>query len=112
MFVLDPAPEFAWPVTVRLPEGGGHSTHTLTARFRLLPESQRDRLAKEGGDAAVMRAALVALDGVKGPDGKPFPNTPEALEAALDHLPLRQGLVEAYVAAAFGPAPGAAARGN
>lgn len=112
MFTLDPEPVFSWPVTVRLPDGGGHTTHSLTARFRLLSDSRRERLTKEGGDAAVMGAALIALDGVTGADGKPFPNTPAALEAALDHLPLRQGLVEAYLAAAFGPAPGAAARGN
>lgn len=112
MFVFDPEPVFAWPVSVRLPDAGGHTTHKLHARFRLLPESRREELVKEGGDVAVLRAALVALDGVNGPDGKPFPNTPEALEAALNHLPLRQGLIEAYVAAAFGPVPGAAARGN
>lgn len=111
MFVLDDSPEFTWPVTVRLPADGTMHEATFHARFRLLPDSQRERLTAEGGDLAVLRAAVVALEGVQLADGAPFPNTPEAIAKALDLLPIRAGLAAAYVDALFG-VPSGAARGN
>jgi hypothetical protein len=111
MFVLDDNPEFTWPVTVRLPHEGGHREGRFEARFRLLPDSERERLTAEGGDLAVLRAALLALEGVELPDGVPFPNTRAALDQALDLLPIRAGLAAAYVDALFG-VPSGAARGN
>lgn len=110
MFILDFNPEFTWPVTLRLPASGSHATHNIEARFRLLPESTQQSLTQTGGDLAVLRDALIGIEGVTDRNGT-WANTREQLDAVLDLMPWRIALAQAYTEAVYG-VPSPAALGN
>lgn len=102
MFVLAEDYAFDWPVTVRLPAGGGHTEHRFTARFRLLPPR---RAAQFGGDArALLDAALVGWQGIATEGGGVLQVTEAAKAALLDHPAVLLGLAEAYAEAIGGRA--------
>ncbi len=112
MFILDLNPEFTWPFTVRRPADGSFIEETALARFRLLPETAREKLLSEGGDVRLLSEALVGIEGAVGADGKPFDNCAVNLALVLDLMPFRIGLADAYAQAVYGATPSAAALGN
>lgn len=100
MFVLAEDYAFDWPVTVRLPAGGGHTEHRFTARFRLLPPR---RAAQFGGDArALLDAALVGWQGIATEGGGVLQVTEAAKASLLDHPFVLVALAEAYADALSG----------
>lgn len=100
MFVLAQDYQFDWPVTVRLPEGGGWAEHRFTARFRLIPPR---RAADLGPDArALLDHALVGWRGITTEGGGPLEVSEAAKVALLDHPAVLLGLAEAYADALSG----------
>jgi hypothetical protein len=102
MFVFTTAYEFDWPVTVRLPEGGGYVERRFTARFRLIAPR---RAAEFGGDArALLDHVLVGWQGITAEGGGLLQVTDQARQALLDHPAVLLGLAEAYADALSGRA--------
>lgn len=100
MYRLDPSPRFWTPVTVRTP-GDDATTSTFRARFRALPidEFNGFDLAVEEGTRNFLLAALIDVDDVEDPDGKPYRFSPEFAATLINIAHVRAGLVAAYLTA-------------
>ena len=113
-FTISKKPSYAWPVKVKLPNGGRWETQQFTATFaRLPPREVQDRLkALAEPDQGIedryerendfMAEILLGWEGIKDDQDVPVPYTPDTRAALLDIGEVRRALFEAYFESALG----------
>lgn len=101
-------PEFTATVKVSMPQPGGFSEASFTARFRALTVSQAEEfnLMTTEGTTDYLRAILIGWEGVADDDGDVSFND-AARDELIDVAPIRIALLNSYNAAMMG-----AKRGN
>lgn len=79
---------------------------TFEATFRVLPDAEINDLAEQDGGKAALRAMIIGLGDIVGPDDKPLPYTEELRDQILavqaDALALQRAYNKAVIEAALG----------
>ena len=107
MYDIDYEPSYSRPCKLRMP---GQEPQPFTAVFRVLPESRREEIAAQKGEAGLLAAVVLRLEDVQTTEGQPI-DTPELVARVLDLLPWARALSAGYVEAVYG-IPSAASLGN
>lgn len=112
LFVLDEPSTFDWPVLVPVPRDGKYVQQEFTAtfanlvgdEFEALTGSDERGLPKHSDREVGDRVLLGWGSDLRGPDGVPFPFTPENKARMLANQRVRLAVVGTYLAAARGMA--------
>ncbi|MES2987680.1 MAG: hypothetical protein V4808_07225 [Pseudomonadota bacterium] len=108
MFNVDAKPTFIRTVTVKVPNGEGHSEQTFKAEFQAL---DNDEVAKFNFNVATETTAflenvILSFDDVSGSDDKPIAYSIELRDRVLKKQWARLGLLRAYYAGVAAAAEG------
>lgn len=108
MFTVEDNPTFKHRVEVMVPVDGGFSKSSFGATFRVLPPEELDKfdLTTNEGSSEFLRAVIVELDDIVGPDKKPIPYCDELREKMLAFTYARAGMAKTYFKAIGGARSG------
>ncbi len=101
MFKIIKKPEFTHDVPINVPVDGGHQEQLLRTRLRALPDEEAEGfdLRSVAGTKEFLCAVIVQFEDLTDAEDRALPYSEVARDALLGHAFVRNGLVQAYVAA-------------
>jgi hypothetical protein len=105
MFKMQKQDTFKWPCIINVPkDGGGFSSHEMSAEFKLLEQSKIDVLLEQfkTADKDLLQTLLVGWTGVCDEEGNPMPFTDTSRDAFIDYPYVRTALLKGYFEATSG----------
>lgn len=107
MFKVEQPKSVKWPVTVNIPQDGGHTRKNIfNAQFELLAQDDFAAIYREegGNDEDLLRRVLIGWSEVGDPDGNPIEFDKDARELLIRIPYVRTALVAAYIECSSGKA--------
>lgn len=99
-FRFNPRPEVSWPVEVNVPGADGVEKQSFTARFVVLPASERRALAEDPQEA--LARIWIGWDDILDTQGKPIRFSEAARAQLLEYDYIVLALSQAYARATAG----------
>lgn len=108
MFNVVTTPKFSRTVTVKVPDGDGHSEQTFKAYFKVVKDDELQGLSWFETDHVkdVLRKVLMSADDLVGDDNKPVPFSDDVREGLLSLPYVRVALLKTYTLAQIQDAAG------
>ena len=113
-FVISKKQTYAWPVKIKMPQGGQWENHGFTATFQRIPAAKIQEWMKNLADEdqkpeerydyenTVISEVLVGWEGVQDAEGTPVPFSDETRRMLVEIVEVRKAIFEAFFDSGLG----------